>query len=259
MVLGRLAVVPWLLLPALVACGAEADAPGADEDSEAIVGTTTADAERPEVVRLTLRSGALESTCTGTLIGARTVLTARHCLESRTDRATGACTVEVLLDRAGRGTADGSAETYPAARCDLLEPTARLSTGIDLGTIRLARDVVGVAPAVLADEATPGGSYTAYGYGSFGAAPTFGVTCEHHSDGHKRKASYRGPFGFSFGQLTCPGDSGGPHFVARSNVVAAVTSGGYAVVAAYETNAGVARHRDWILGMLRTYGDRPAR
>lgn len=254
--LGR---VTGLLVAVALLAGCAADAADADEreaasDAAEIVGTTLADGEHPEVVRLLLKSPAGDATCTGTLIGAHTVLTARHCVESRTDLATGACTITALVDRSGRAALDG-ADAYPAARCDWVPSSGLFASQSDVATIRLARDVAGVAPATLADEATPTGAYTAYGYGSFGAAPTFGETCEHRSDGHKRKASYRGGLGFKLGQVTCPGDSGGPHFVQNTSIVAGVTSTGFALLVAYETNASVARHHAWLAGMLRAYGD----
>src|SRR5689334_1038363 len=86
------------------ACTADAgeeldDAAGSDS---AIVGDLRADSEHPEVVQLVTSNG----TCTGTLIGKRTVLTARHCIDWLTAGATGKCDVYATIDRKGRGARD---------------------------------------------------------------------------------------------------------------------------------------------------------
>lgn len=240
----------------LTACGAARDAEtSAAED--AIVGDARADHERPEVVNLDVEKDGALFTCTGTLVGRRTVLTARHCILGRVDAA-GACPVTALVDRLGRGTLDPSVERYAATRCDVRDTGALLESREDLATLRLDRAVVGARPVSLAKSDAPSGRYTVYGYGSFGRGPSIGTRCEHRGDGHKRSAQYVGSLFFRFGQATCPGDSGGPHFVEGTSVLAGVTSAGGSLLAAYEVNTEVAPHRAWILERIAAYGDAPA-
>lgn len=252
MLVREVAVIAGLLLVSSVGCSGSDDS---DEgtSNDAIVGVATANGERPEVVRIAIHeANGEEATCTGTLIGARTVLTARHCLADL-GPIEKICPVEVLVDRAGRGTTRADVERIPATRCDVLVPDARNFWTRDLATIRLARPVVGVTPAKLADDVPEGDVFTAYGYGSFGAPVTFATSCSTRSDGNKRKKTYTGSVAIRFGRVTCAGDSGGPHFAGTSNVVAAVTSGGFDAGIGVEANALVWQNVDWIRERVRAY------
>lgn len=241
-----------VLASALVAC---ADVKTSDDADDAIVGTQIADLERPMVVNLDVRKPTGLFTCTGTLIGRHTVVTARHCIAGSTDVT--ACDVTAWIDRAGIGTGSPDGERVRATRCDVLDPAALTFAVDDLATVRLARDVGGVGTAALATSTPREATYEVYGYGSFGEGPTFGTECEHVSDGHKRKHVYRGRFTPRFSQATCPGDSGGPHFLAGSAVLVGVTSAGFAALAAYEINTEIAPHREWLIARLVAYDDAP--
>lgn len=217
-----------------------------------IVGDDRADNEQPSVVRLEIMENGEGFTCTGTLLGSRTVITARHCLEKRIGPG-GTCAVKVLLDRAGVGTYDVLTEQYPATRCEIREPEKSLTPGRDVGMIQLAARVAAAPVAKLAEPNEATNAFDVYGYGSWGTPPLYGTTCENHSNGHKRKAHYRGRLGFRIGQSTCPGDSGGPHFIAGTSTLAGITSTGFAVWIAYEMNADVSQHIGWVKGRLRAY------
>lgn len=247
---------PWLVLVLLgssgVGCseGGDADTPGVEPAS--IVGDTRADGEQPSVVRLAIRVGDVAYTCTGTLLGPRTIVTARHCLEGRIGEG-GSCRVTVLLDRLGVGTEDARAERHEADHCEVREPEKALRPWRDVALVRLTSPVPDAPLARLAAGGSGEGRYDTFGYGSWGAAPSFGTTCGNRSDGHKRKATYVGRLGFRFGQSTCPGDSGGPHFLVGTSELAGITSSGFAILIGYETNSDLSESAPWILSRLAAF------
>ncbi|MFO0670801.1 MAG: trypsin-like serine protease [Polyangiaceae bacterium] len=161
--------------------------------------------------------------------GRHTVVTARHCVIGAIDEDKS--DVVMLVDRRGRGTLDPATTRVRALRCDMREARALVDAEDDLATVELADAVEDVPLAELASATPSSGSFTVYGYGSFGAAPRFGTRCESASDGHKRKATYDGPFVVRLAQSTCPGDSGGPHFLEGTPTLVGVTSAGFALAA----------------------------
>lgn len=250
-------VLRRLALLGLAGLGAACASPREDaidhvEGEAPIVGDDRADGEQPSVVRLAISQDGLAYTCTGTLLGSRTVITARHCLEKRLGPG-GSCDVKVFLDRTGVGTTDARTEQYTASLCEIREPDKSLSASRDVATIRLGTKVPSPPVATIAEPWETNDDYDVYGYGSWGEPPFVGVTCSNHSNGHKRKAHYRGRLGFRLGQTTCPGDSGGPHFIAGTSKLAGITSTGYAVWVAYEMNTELGPHIAWVRDRLRTY------
>jgi V8-like Glu-specific endopeptidase len=234
-------------------CAAETDEPApAPDDEAAIVGNTIVDNEHPEVVALSVSKDGKTFVCTGTVVGDHTVITARHCIDGAVD-ATG-CHIAAVVDRLGQSSRGPGVDRYTAKECAVMPMT--LTYRSDLGLIRLDRSVTGIVPARLADSSTPRGSYTAYGYGSFGNP--LGAACDSRSDGHKRKASYKGALGLRFGQVTCKGDSGGPHFAGTSNVIAGVTSAGAGAFGVnLDMNVDVADTRAWIVRTMASFSDAP--
>lgn len=233
-------------------CSAELPAEPQAADGSAIVNNTVVDSERPEVIALDVQKGAAVFVCTGTLVGDHTVITARHCVEGALDAK--GCHIRALVDRSGESSVGASVETYSAVACMIMPPTFTYRS--DLALVRLDRAVRGVSAARLADDSTPRGLYTAYGYGSFGRP--LGVSCETPSDGHKRKAIYRGRLGLRLGQVTCKGDSGGPHFAGSSNVLAGVTSGGASGLGVtLDMNVDVQDTRSWIIDVMLSFADAP--
>jgi secreted trypsin-like serine protease len=201
-------------------CAAAPDEEPADESSDAIVGDELANDEHPEVVMLLIERGEKLKICTGTLVGLRTVMTARHCLDDGAIRADGTCSGKAHVDTEDRGAKAGT--KYAFERC-VLPDLGRPTRENDIAFVQLAKPVAGITPARLAVEAPRTNAFTAYGYGDFGAAN--GKRCENDTDqNNKRKVAYRGRLKTHFARLVCSGDSGGPHFVADTNVVAGVTS-----------------------------------
>src|SRR4051812_17193822 len=76
----RFQAVVFGTLSCIAGCAADDVQPDDDESEAAIVGDLKADGEHPEVVFLKFPHANGYSSCTGTLIGGRTVLTALHCL-----------------------------------------------------------------------------------------------------------------------------------------------------------------------------------
>jgi len=223
-----------LVLTCATGCAPEEQEESASASS-AIRGGTTTD-ERPEVGMLQVPGGM----CTATLIRPRIVLTASHCVFE-----------DVGGGHDSRGTISGSF-TYRLDGVDSEVALDRYSrkrdamsnafqSATDVALVRLKEEPRGLTPASLASRSPRrGDAMTAFGYGTNDCGTwdfwKIGTTSTAFT---KRRGDYRwgGPV-----YVTCPGDSGGPHF-GTDGAVYAVTSGGRVFG---NVSASVAANADWI-------------
>jgi len=218
----------WFSVGALVllsACSSGSGAPNDDADAtaDAIVGGKS-DTKDPAVVAIDIGGQAL---CTGSLIGPKLVLTARHCVSQTSEEvqcpASGsqiegeqpADTFTILVGsdiRTAKPVAIGSRVITPAS--DVL-------CEHDIALIELDRPVAGVTPLALGSLS---GVKTVRGVG-------FGKRGDNLDAGKKMaranvavKASSAAEF--VVGVLSCNGDSGGPALDSKGRVVGVVSRGG---------------------------------
>ena len=192
----------------------------------------------PAVGALLTADGGL---CTGTLIAARWVVTAAHCLEGGVGGAVFALGNDV--DQPLRTIKVTSGRAHPQYDAE--------NIANDIAVVRLASDA-GVAPMPLAsalDEAE-GSALTFVGFGiTSGSGSNSGI-----------KRSVEMPLAqldattFSYGirgKNTCSGDSGGPAFIAQGGqlAIAGVTSYGDPGCRAYGVDTRVDVYAPWINGV----------
>ena len=177
--------------------------------------------------------GVKDVLCTGTLIAPRVFLTAAHCTAYL--QSMGVSQVWVTFDPAYDASSvviGGTMHTHPEFRPGQNDPH-------DLAVVVLERAVAGVAPAELPragafDHVARGQTFTAVGYGKHEAskdgrgAPTQDAPLVREqataslttTTGTWLKMTQNEAQGWGG---TCKGDSGGPNFLATSNVLAATT------------------------------------
>ncbi len=210
------------------ACAPVDESPTLDPAVDAIAGGVRDRGRHPAVVALRLRDGGL---CTGTLVGPRAVLTARHCvsetvetLRCPTPRA------QVLRDLDPRGievTNADDARTAPslARGSDLVRLDDDTLCGADVAVLLLDRAISGVAPLRLGGRAlAPGDVVTVVGYGRRGDTRRAGVGERYVRASVPLRAVSDDEF--LTGVSGCPGDSGGPALDPRTAEILGVVSRG---------------------------------
>lgn len=213
-----------LLIPmVLVACSG-VDASPLQEADDAIVGGVLDRGAHPSVVAIDLGG---EGMCSGTLVAPNVVLTARHCV-SYTSAYVTCGPSEVLGNRDAHTLAvwsgdDVRSATFLARGLRLIVPPSQALCDHDVAAIVLDRPVYGVHPTEIASVSPKVGErLTVVGFGRTGASSGAGI---------KRHRTVRilgvRARELDVGEVTCPGDSGGPA-LNPSGAVAGVVSRGRA-------------------------------
>jgi V8-like Glu-specific endopeptidase len=207
-----------LMLLSAVACSSH-PSEVESEVVEAIAGGSP-DRSHDAVVAIDIGGEAL---CTGALVAPDVVLTARHCVSYTVENVDCARNGGPIQgDRDPRTLsifAGEQAQTLVAKGKRLILPSSNKLCGADAAAIVLDRRVTGVKPLAIGAPAI--GSYvTVIGYGRQGSGGAVGVRMKRRS-----RIVALAKTELEVGEVTCPGDSGGPALDVNGTIVGIVSRG----------------------------------